>query len=108
MDTNLKFYNNLLPCNLLFYRFLGKNVFGKQWENETMLIHSIFSKCLLFFQDKSHPLTHTSDTICKINTCTFNLEKFETLLFGKELTHYQTTNFRLFKTERVCRRQFQM
>ena len=22
------------------------------------------------------------------------------------LTHYQTTNFRLFKTERVCRRQF--
>ena len=24
------------------------------------------------------------------------------------LTHYQTTNFTLFKTERVCRRQFQM
>ena len=24
------------------------------------------------------------------------------------LTHYQTTNFRLFKTERVCRRQFQI
>ena len=23
------------------------------------------------------------------------------------LTHYQTTNFRLFQTERVCRRQFQ-
>ena len=22
------------------------------------------------------------------------------------LTHYQTTNFRLFQTERVCRRQF--
>ena len=27
---------------------------------------------------------------------------------GEELTHYQTTNFRLFKTERVCRRQFQI
>ena len=26
----------------------------------------------------------------------------------KELTHYQTTNFRLFQTERVCRRQFQI
>ena len=24
------------------------------------------------------------------------------------LTHYQTTTFRLFKTERVCRRQFQI
>ena len=23
------------------------------------------------------------------------------------LTHYQTTNFRFFQTERVCRRQFQ-
>ena len=24
------------------------------------------------------------------------------------LTHYQMTNFRLFQTERVCRRQFQL
>ena len=24
------------------------------------------------------------------------------------LTHYQMTNFRLFQTERVCRRQFQI
>ena len=24
------------------------------------------------------------------------------------LTHYQTTNFRLFKTKRVCRRQFRI
>ena len=24
------------------------------------------------------------------------------------LTHYQTTNFRLFQTDRVCRRQFQI
>ena len=24
------------------------------------------------------------------------------------LTHYQTTNFRLFQTERVCRRRFQI
>ena len=24
------------------------------------------------------------------------------------LTHYQTTNFGLFQTERVCRRQFQI
>ena len=30
------------------------------------------------------------------------------LLSGKGLTHYQTTNFRLFQTERVHRRQFQI
>ena len=29
-------------------------------------------------------------------------------LVGKGLTHYQMTNFRLFQTERVCRRQFQI
>ena len=28
--------------------------------------------------------------------------------FFHMLTHYQTTNFRLFQTERVCRRQFQI
>ena len=30
------------------------------------------------------------------------------LSFGKELTHYQTTNFKLFQTERLCRRQFKI
>ena len=29
------------------------------------------------------------------------------MLFGKWLTDYQTTNFRLFQIERLCRRQFQ-
>ena len=28
--------------------------------------------------------------------------------FNRLLTHYQMTNFRLFQTERVCRRQFQI
>ena len=28
--------------------------------------------------------------------------------YGPCLTHYQKTNFRLFQTERVCRRQFQI
>ena len=32
----------------------------------------------------------------------------KSLLCGNELTHYQTTNFRLFQTETVCRRQFQI
>ena len=30
------------------------------------------------------------------------------VLYTEQLTHYQTTNFRLFQTERVCRRQFQI
>ena len=30
------------------------------------------------------------------------------MLVTSRLTHYQTTNFRLFQTERVCRRQFQI
>ena len=29
------------------------------------------------------------------------------VLCGNGLTHYQTTTFRLFQTEKVCRRQFQ-
>ena len=36
----------------------------------------------------------------------FNLVQSKNLSFGKELTHYQTTNFRLFRIERLCRRQF--
>ena len=36
-----------------------------------------------------------------------NLNHSKNLSFGKELTHYQTTNFRLSQTERFCRRQFQ-
>ena len=45
----------------------------------------------------------------------FNLDQSKILLSGNELmnlydalTHYQTTNFRFFQTERVCRRQFQL
>ena len=33
----------------------------------------------------------------------FNFVESKKLWFGKELTHYLTTNFRLFQTERVCR-----
>ena len=33
---------------------------------------------------------------------------FSNKIHPTPLTHYQTTNFRLFQTERVCRRQFQI
>ena len=38
----------------------------------------------------------------------FSNQYFETYSDSPYLTHYQTTNFRLFQTERVCRRQFQI
>ena len=40
--------------------------------------------------------------ICKC----FQLDKAKILLFGKGLTQYLTTNFRLFRIERLCRRHF--
>ena len=41
--------------------------------------------------------------------CTlFQFGRVKNLSSGKGLTHYQTTNFRLFQTERVSRRQFQI
>ena len=43
-----------------------------------------------------------------LSASAFNLEQSKNLSFGKELTHYQMTNFRLFQTERVCRRHFQI
>ena len=39
---------------------------------------------------------------------TLSIWKSLNLLPGRGLTHYQMTNFRLFQTERVCRRRFQI
>ena len=42
-------------------------------------------------------------------TTNFTLPKWKSFADGNsKLTHYQTANFRLFQTERVCRRQFQI
>ena len=37
-----------------------------------------------------------------------DLVKSKTEKFDKELTHYHSTNFRLFQTERICRQQLQI
>ena len=43
------------------------------------------------------------------NACYQHFLLFPTMFSkGFFLTHYQTSNFRLFQTERVCRRQFQI
>ena len=46
--------------------------------------------------------------ICAIHIVIFCNQAINKMYQSKRLTHYQTTNFRLFQTERVCRRQFQI
>ena len=103
---------------------------GLVWERVTMTVRKrpfvitvrnrepaffFFSHSIFFsFQNKSKFL---SPKFCYVNFF-FNLDWSKTFSsFGKELTlyhvivgltHYQMTNFRLFHTERVCRRQFQI
>ena len=54
------------------------------------MLHNDLSKCQL----------PTQKSIVKLETSLPTLTVV--------LTHYQTTNFSLFQTERVCRRQFQI
>ena len=42
------------------------------------------------------------------STISLNLDQSKILSFGKELTVFQTTKFRLFQIERICRQQFQI
>ena len=84
------------------------------WEKEKLLVTSNFS----FSHGVFYPFIEVSAIIIKfeIVVCKlFKLVRVLNLSFGKGLnsatyglTHYQTTNFRLFQTERVCRRQFQI
>ena len=51
-----------------------------------------------YVKERNHHFTFTKFFVCKC----FQFGH------GKGLTHYQTTNFRLFQTERICRQQFQI
>ena len=70
----------------------------KIWQKEKLLVTSNFSFSLNVFK-RLLQQTHK-------NPGRFGKRLTEKIL--KHLTHYQTTNFRLFQTERVCRRQFQI
>ena len=71
-------------------------------------------------QNKFQSHLFCSVTFILLSADALNLDWLKILLFGKELiyvrdaiekrvlTHYQTTNFRLFQTERVCRPQFEI
>ena len=62
---------------------------------------------------KCHPCTCLCPCTCSIIRFLIKLalpKKYKIKFLDKQhkLTHYQTTNFRLFQTERVCRQQFQI
>ena len=52
---------------------------------------------------KKKAKTHDTTTV---NLTQSNQSRLKLFRHHLHLTHYQTTNFRLFQTERVCRRQF--
>ena len=65
----------------------------------------LFPQCFLLNQIIVSPFVHIFDIMSLLAV---ELEELKIGIGGKGLTHYQTTNFRLFQTERVCRRQFQI
>ena len=87
------------------------------WKRRKLWVTSIFTFCQNVFLTLFPKGCFNSDFVVKGQTLVvvvvdgFFISKivFAWLLcFSSILTHYQTTNFRLFQTERVCRRQFQI
>ena len=79
-----------------------------KWRHATALHHILLASSLkLQWCSLDHCSAHfsvsPSDPEKQINTT-----KMNHVLTKGSLTHYQTTNFRLFQIERVCRRQFQI
>ena len=69
------------------------------------IVRKSFSHCFLPYQSNQN----FSVTSILLSANPFNLDQSKNLWYtSKGLTHYQTTNFRLFQTERVCRREFQI
>ena len=85
-------------CQIFYDR--ADNIEGKE-ENASSPLPTMFSKG--FFFDRDMRLFE------KRLICSLQMLQIQTSLKScPMLTHYQTTNFRLFQTERVCIRQFQI
>ena len=90
-----------------FLRVSSTSLLKTLWEkgeiarNEQLLLYPVFSTHL-------ETLLPFSSNLKFMSANYLSLEESKDLLFGKGLTHYQTTNFRLFQTERACRQQFQI
>ena len=77
------------------------------WDQEKLLVMSDFfvSPSVSYLFGELYAIFIKFEiVVCKL----FSLEESKICCLGNSLTHYQTTNFRLFQTERVCRRQFQI
>ena len=59
-------------------------------------------------QSQSRPLASTSSGEHEFVHVSESETWFQSCILKLCLTHYKTTNFRLFQTERVCRQQFQI
>ena len=92
------------------------NLLKTLWKKEELVVTSNFSfsfSCSVFYPSGEFLQFSSNLKMSPANSCSLENSKFP---FGKGLTsfintiltHYQTTNFRLFQTERVCRRQFQI
>ena len=77
-------------------------------EKEKMLVTSIFSFSHNVFDPIKHKEVIILANFILLSANASNLDQSGVLSFGKELTFYQMTNFRLFHTDRVCRRQFRV
>ena len=104
------------------------NIYKTLWEKEKSFIMSNFSFSNSVFKRlvlqtchwKGLKVPHMMISVLNVHVVGNIVGKDESLLpfslfptmfnslFQGPLTHYQTTNFRLFQTERVCRRQFQI
>ena len=95
-----------------------EGLFETSWEKETRLVRSNFSFSLDVcnpVKDKIHHYTFGKQMFLGVywnlpfcpSMC-LSVYKIVVSVKAKVLTHYQTINFRLFQTERVCRRQFQI
>ena len=90
-----------------FLSICGTSLLKTQREKEKLLVMSNFS----FYHSVFCPFGKVSVNFIKFKIVICEFFQFGRVLnlsFGKGLTHYQTTNFRLFQTERVYRQQFQI
>ena len=71
----------------------------------TLLCHLIYRYCVPLTSGRS--IKQENRPVMFDHSSGIDLVPYQAALFPV-LTHYQTTNFRLFQTKKICRRQFQI
>ena len=97
--------------NISFCQGIGRGI--NPFPNKPLFLHTCSTSLLKTLGGKRRNCSQRAFSPLPTVFSTL-LENFLQLLTNlnlsstNSLTHYQTTNFRLFQTERVCRRQFQI